>query len=275
MAFIFLFAFFICVPLPRAGAQTPPPVPQTSPRETPPPENTEEGDEGDVGDEEKKPDGDVDEEPPAQVEKEKQRFYLSLGVDILFFIEDSSLESDPMPILPSFFASFGVPVASIKALSLYAVPDIGIYSTYYRWSDLLDKPVPAAIENREASIYGFVVGIGAQARYTLPKSFILRAKLGLSADFRLILLADGLNEGVDPIDEIKKRNEKVSAYFWTDTRWLFAHFNIGFDWKAWDDYAVGLDFNMQIPFNPPQANTGDSSSIGWRFGIAARLTRLF
>jgi hypothetical protein len=256
---LFLFALLFFIPLPHVGAQTP--------QETPPSENWEEwNDEPEAADQA---------EAEAEKEKEKQRFYLSLNTDILFFIEDSSLESDPMPILPSFSARFGFPVAAVKGVAIFVAPALGFYSTYYRWSELLDKPVPAAIENREASIIGFVLGVGAEARWALSPSWVLRANLGLSADFRLILLADGLNEGVDPIDDIKKRNEKLSNYFWAGARWIFAHIIIGFDWKPWENYAVGLDFTMQMPFNPPTVNSGDSASIGWRFGIGARFTRLF
>ncbi|MDR3325103.1 MAG: hypothetical protein LBS82_03830 [Spirochaetaceae bacterium] len=254
-------ALFFLASVSVLNAQAPPPVPQRDPSAA-------------VGAEGASPVADPSVEGSAAGGRGARRF-LALGGDLAFLIEDGSLESDPMPVLPTFFASFGFPLASLGGADVFIAPSLGFYSTHYRWSDLRGRPVPAASENREAEVYGVVAGAAAELHVPLSAAFVLKANLGLAADFRAVVLAGGLNDGVDPIDEIKRRNDAAADYFWGGARWLFARFALGFDWRPWNDYGVGLDVSMMAPFHPPEAAAGDTELLGWRFGVGVRFSRLF
>jgi hypothetical protein len=227
------------------------------------------------------PDGETDEnnnDDDAEKNKKKagERFrpYFSLGADMIFFIEDSSLESDPEPILPALYFSFGFPVFQKNSIAVYVVPAFDIYWTHYRWSDARSRPVPAAIENRDEFVTGFITGLGAEGQMRLSKSFSIRLNLGLSADLRVILLADGLNPDVDPIAKINEEKEKVIDYFWKPANFLFAHIAFGFDFRISANYTVGLNIKTWIPFAAPKHYAGDSSLLGWRFGVLINFSRL-
>lgn len=228
------------------------------------------GSEGD-GTDENSEDGDAEDDEESS--GERFRPWFSLGADLLFFVEDSSLESDPEPILPALFLGFGFPVVQAKSAALFIVPSLDVYWTHYRWSEARNRPVPAAIENRDEFVVGFFTGIGAEGRLRVKKSFSLRLGLGLSADLRLVLLAEGLND-TDPIDTINKEKEKVNDYFWQGGNFLFANISLGFDFKVLENYNAGINVKAWVPFAAPERYGNDSALLGWRFGVMISFSRL-
>jgi hypothetical protein len=260
------FCVFLMLVNPALRAQTPP--------ESPAPGTPAAAEEDGKKDGEEEDDGEEDDAKDKKKPGERFRPYFSLGADLLFFIEDSSLESDPEPVLPAFFLAFGIPVVQLNSAALFIVPSLDVYWTHYRWSDARARPVPAAIENRDEFVTGFFTGLGAEGQMRIAKSFLTRFSLGISADLRLVLVADGLNSDVDPVDQIKEDTKKVNDYFWEAKNLLFAHAALGFDFRALENYTVGIGVKAWMPFSVPSRYANDSPLLGWRFGVMINFARL-
>ncbi|MDR2509921.1 MAG: hypothetical protein LBC77_04675 [Spirochaetaceae bacterium] len=217
----------------------------------------------------------VAEDQPREKERARpaERPYIGAGGTILFFIEDSSLKSDPMPVLPAFYLNFSYPVFQLDPIVVYAALSLDLYSTHYLWDKDGGRALPAAVENRDALVFGFPTGIAAELRFNIIDALAFRLNAGLSADFRLTLLAEDLNEGIDPIEEITANKNNIEKYFWEDFHWLFCEFSAGFDIKLWKKFSLELAGRAFLPFNPPAARDGDDKMLGWRFGVGIRIIR--
>ncbi|MDR2795511.1 MAG: hypothetical protein LBB47_02220, partial [Spirochaetaceae bacterium] len=117
----------------------------------------------------------------------------SFGGSILIFQEDYGFEAAPIPVLPAPGFAFALPPVGAGFARAALETTLDMYFTYYKYSYELNRPVPAEIENRSAFVLGPILALQVQGRINLNK-IRLRLNAGLSADFRIVLLAPDLNE---------------------------------------------------------------------------------
>jgi hypothetical protein len=192
----------------------------------------------------------------------------SAGGSLLFFPEDNGLYSDPMPILPSPGMAVAYPVAG----PMWAELTLDFYFTHYGYSDELGRAVPYAIENRSAQVWAIVLGAQAVALFPVTPMIDVRAYGGLSADMRIVLLAEDLNEGVDDIPLIRKETDQVRSYFWGQGRWLLPVIGSGVDFSLNERFKLGVDLRMWIPLYKLWTDEGFTNIDGWRFGAGVRIS---
>jgi hypothetical protein len=198
-------------------------------------------------------------------------FSLSFEGSIFFFPEDNGNEGDPMPVLPSFGAALAYQVWG----PLYAELTLDLYFTHYRYSTLLDRAVPAAIENRSAFVFGILPGIQAVGRFPLSKWFTLRVYGGPAADLRIVTLAADLNPrdtagGLET--NARLQTDAVREYFWGKGRWFLPVAGAGIDYTINEKFLLGLDFRTWFPLYRAWSGEDLPAVEGWRFGMGLRFT---
>ena len=191
---------------------------------------------------------------------------------VLFFPEDNGVDSDPMPVLPSFGfgASYTVIKDSIVDLSLELTFDF--YMTHYGYSDKLERAVPTAIENRTARVLGFIFGFNVSGSYQFNSFIRTRLYAGPAADLRAVFRAAGLNAGLDNLTEIDKEVDSTRNYFWSSGRWFLPVAGTGVDFKINDTFKLGIDFRVWMPMYKLWSGEDLPAIEGWRFGAGVRLT---
>ena len=187
---------------------------------------------------------------------------------ILFFPEDNGMESDPMPILPSLGAGVSSPLTGALALEL----TLDFYTTHYGYSHTLNRPVPLAIENRTARVMGFLVGLQLARHFHAAPNVTLRAYGGAAADLRVVLVASGLTEGLDDMNEIRRDTDLVRRYFWSQGRWFKPLIGVGADYTLNSNLRLGFDFRVWMPVYRLWTGENLPAVEGWRFGPGIRLT---
>jgi hypothetical protein len=202
------------------------------------------------------------------------RFDWAVNGNILYFPEDNGNEGDPAPILPSLGANFAFNV--IGPLWVELTEDL--YFTHYRYNFRLARPVPAAIENRSAFVFGFLTGIQALGRFRLNDSIAARVYGGPVADFRILALAGNLHPddftGI-PESDARIQADAVREYFWEKGRWFLPVSGIGMDFVINERYKLGLDLRAWFPVYRLWAGEGLPAIEGWRFGAGIRVNPLF
>jgi hypothetical protein len=189
---------------------------------------------------------------------------------VLGILEDNGLHGDPAPILPS--PGFAVSFALKSAFRFE--PGIDLYSTYYGYSDELERAVPIADENRSASVYGVLVTLPLDYSYALSDSVGLRASLGVTADLRLCLIAPGLDDAAQGRDEAAAETEKISSYFWGAGRWLFPTAAVGADFRAGERYSIGIEARGWYPLYRHWSGEDLPKAENLRFSLGLRLAYL-
>lgn len=193
---------------------------------------------------------------------------LSFRGSVLVIPEDNGLESDPMPVLPSAGAALAVALGG----PLWVELSLDIYGTHYRFSDNLQRPVPAAVENRWTTVIGFMLGPQLLFRSGLSETTALRVYGGPVADLRLCLIAEDLND--DEQDEASRQTGAVADYFWGDTRWLLPVLGAGMDFRISEKLALGFDLRLWFPLYKLWTAEDLPPIEGWRFSGSLRLTIL-
>jgi hypothetical protein len=108
-------------------------------------------------------------------------------------------------------------------------------------------------------------------RILLHPRWSLRVYAGLTADFRIILTAEDLNE--QDMEEANRHTESTISYFWGQGRWIFPVSGIGVDFTAAAPYLIGLDARVWFPLYRLWSDETLPSIEGWRFGISIRVTK--
>ena len=200
----------------------------------------------------------------------KNRLSWFAAGSIFFFPENNGVNSDPMPILPTFGAGLGISL--VRGLKLEITLDM--YFTTYGYNFSLDRAVPRAWENRSAFVWGSVLGIQAAYFWHLRPFMTLRAYGGPAMDARFVFVAPDLNKAINPMDEIRSETRAVRKYFWSKARWLLPYIGTGMDFNLNEKFRLGFDIRMWIPMYKLWARENAPAIDGWRFGIGARLTFL-
>jgi hypothetical protein len=199
-------------------------------------------------------------------------FSLSLGMSVLFFPESDTLYSDPMPILPSPHISLGFPFVILGGTALSVETSLDVYMTHYAYSTSLQRPVPAAIENRSSFVIGPMAGFQLQGKTGIGPVLFVRYFLGLTFDLRIILLAEDLNES--DLAKASNHTQLTSEYFWSEGRWVFPSVGAGIDFKISPGLSFGVDGWVWFPVYKSQTNEDLPGLDGWRFGLGFRITFL-
>jgi len=190
----------------------------------------------------------------------------SFGGSVLLIPEDNGLESDPMPIL----ASPGV-AAAYPLFALFDVEaTLDFYGTNYGYSDVLERAVPYAIENRSSFVVGSVLGIQGVGRFPLPGDLRLRVYGGPAFDLRLCLTAGGL-EGAD-LEDAAEETGLIAEYFWGSGRWILPVAGAGIDYPASDKFLLGLDARIWIPLYRVWSGEDLPFVEGWRLAAGIRIS---
>jgi hypothetical protein len=192
----------------------------------------------------------------------------SAELSILVFPGDDTLESDPMPILPSPGAAVSYPFAKFFRAEL----GLDFYYTHYGWSPTLQRAVPAAIENRSALVIGSVLSLQAVGYFDINSFLTIRAFAGPSADLRLILLAEDLTEGLDDLTAIRADVNSITDYFWSEGRWFLPVAGTGIDFTVNENFRLGIDLRCWFPLYRLWTGEDLGDVEGWRFGGGIRLT---
>jgi hypothetical protein len=196
---------------------------------------------------------------------------LSFAGSVFFFPEDNGREGDPMPVLPSPGAALSYPVWG----PVHAEMTLDLYFTNYRYSPILGRAVPAAIENRSAFVFGPLLGIQAVGRFPLSEKFVVRAYGGPAADLRIVVLAMDLNPrdttgGIETNAQLQ--TDAVREYFWGKGRWFMPVAGAGIDYAINEKFLLGLDFRTWFPLYRLWTGEDLPAVEGWRFGLGLRVT---
>ena len=187
---------------------------------------------------------------------------------IFIFPDDNDTISDPMPILPSL--GFGLSCSFHRFFRLEFTFDT--YFTHYGYSDFLNRPIPNAIENRTSQVYGFILALPASGYFELGSVFTIRVFAGPGADLRLVLVAADLNEGIDPMEDIRRQTGLVKNYFWSDFRWFMPVAGLGFDFIVNPRLKFGIDLRAWFPVYRLWTGETLPPIEGWRFAGGVRIT---
>jgi hypothetical protein len=203
---------------------------------------------------------------PLEAQSFTDRLSLGFRGSILVFPEDSGLESDPMPVLPSAGLSASYTLAGPLAAEL----SLDFYGSNYGYSYTLGRAVPVNPENRSAFVLGSMLGLQILGRFPLGELLRLRVYGGPAADLRLCLVAGGL-EGEDRKDAAKRTGD-ISAYFWDKGRWFLPVLGLGLDFKLAEHIDLGLDARVWFPAYRLWAGEDLPPIDGWRFGAGFKIS---
>jgi hypothetical protein len=197
-------------------------------------------------------------------------FSLSLGTSVLFFPESDALRSDPMPILPSPHLALGFPFAFPGSTEISLEASLDVYMTHYTYHSALQRPVPAAIENRSSFVIGPMAGLHFQGKTAIGPVVLARYFLGMAFDLRIVLIAEDLNEQDFAI--ASNNTTLTKEYFESENRWIFPTAGIGLDFKTAPTFSFGIDGRVWAPLNKLFSGGNWSGFDDWRFGIGFQVT---
>jgi len=189
---------------------------------------------------------------------------------VLFFPEKNGMESDPMPVLPSIGGGASYPIIKGQKLGLALEFTMDFYLTHYGYSDILGRPVPQAIENRSARVFGALTAFEASGTYDVNSFMTARAFMGPAMDLRIVVLAESLR--ADDKDDASAQTDAVRSYFWSKGRWFMPVMGTGVDFTLNSRFKLGIDFRVWIPMYRLWAGEDLPAIEGWRFSAGARLT---
>ncbi|MDR0639520.1 MAG: hypothetical protein LBG27_11585 [Spirochaetaceae bacterium] len=199
-------------------------------------------------------------------------FSLSLGTAVLFFLESDALRSDPMPVLPSPHVALGFPFAFPGGTVFSVETTLDLYWTHYAYNAVLQRPVPAAIENRSSFVIGPILGLQVQGKTGIGPMVFVRYFLGMAFDLRIILIAEDLNES--DLGKASSDTELTADYFWNEGRWFFPFVGAGVDFKISPELSFGVAGRAWVPLYRWRTNEDLPRVDGWRFGVDFRITFL-
>lgn len=219
--------------------------------------------------------------PPEQQKKTyrnsfsfKQRYMIAAGGSVLFFIEDKSIYSDPSPVLPALHLKFAAQFFEFRFFSAAFGVSLDIYSTHYKWGPPeRPRPLPAAIENRDARVFGIPLGLILDFRFQLLRRLAIDAGFGILGDCRIVLLAEDIDES--EIEEVSALRDKIKDALWNNLSWLFIQMEFGVDVTINEKTFVWVGGRMAVPLAAYQKFPDDSALYGYRFGIGIKIIYKF
>ena len=191
---------------------------------------------------------------------------------LLFFSADNGPGADPAPILPS--GGFSAAWQFWGPLRLELTEDI--YFANYEYNTALGYAMACNSENRSAFVMGFLSGIQLTGVFPIGENAAVRVFGGPVADFRLVVLAFGLNHPGDFTGNIETdaglQTDAIRDYFWNNGRWIFPVLGAGMDFPINEKFLLGFDMRLWFPFYRLWTDKALPAADGWRFGIGLRIT---
>jgi len=186
----------------------------------------------------------------------------------MFFLEDNEMHGDPMPVLPALGVGASLPFLDTLRLEV----TIDVYSTHYGFSDVLNRPVPLADENRTARVTGILLGFQAVMPFDVTPATTVRVYGGLAADLRIVVVAARLIDELNPMEDIHRQTDLVRSYFWSQGRWLLPVIGVGMDYTLNSGLRLGFDFRAWMPVYRLWTGETLPAVEGWRLGAGIRIT---
>jgi len=201
-------------------------------------------------------------------------FHWAIHGSVLFFAADNGRQgADPAPILPSAGGAFAWQFWGPLRVELTE----DIYFTNYEYNSALGYPMACNPENRSAFVMGFITAI--QLTYVIPignSGTAVRVYSGPAADFRLVVLAFGLNHPSDFTGNIETdaqlQTDAILEYFWSEARWLLPVMGAGMDFPLNEKFLLGFDLRVWFPLYRLWTDENIPAIDGWRFGVGLRIT---
>jgi len=190
---------------------------------------------------------------------------------IFHFAADNGVDADPAPVIPS--GGFTLDWQLLRFLKIEFTEDI--YFTDYEYNVTRGYPMACNPENRSAFVLGFLTGVNAVGYFPVG-DVVFRVFGGLAFDFRVVVLAIGLNHPADFTGDINTdaqlQTDAISKYFWDKGRWFLPSTGFGFDFPVNSKFLLGFDFRTWFPFYRIWASGNTPDIDGWRFGGNLRIT---
>lgn len=212
----------------------------------------------------------------AEPEKNEQKkltapdFIFSLQSGFILFNEDGGLNTAPSPVV-LWEPGFVMDVVLLKrgGFNLALSSSLHLYWNNYLWENR--RPYPAPLENRLAFVLGFLGGLEAKAIFPVF-NFLLYSNLGLSADFRLVTEALGLNESDK--NDVNEQLPLIRDYFWSNGRLFYPVAGVGFETHLVNGWFLGGAVNVSMPI--AELFLGEQIGLeGWRFSFTLSFSRHF
>jgi len=201
-------------------------------------------------------------------------FQWAINGSILILASDNGKQgADPAPVLPSVGASFAWQLWGPLRIELTE----DIYFTNYEYNSILGYPMACNPENRSAFVIGFVTAV--QLTGVIPigdNGIAARIYVGPAVDFRLVVLAFGLNHSSDFTGNIETdaqlQTDAIREYFWNEARWLLPVMGAGMDFPLNEKFLLGFDLRVWLPAYRLWTDKNIPAIDGWRFGVGFRIT---
>jgi len=201
-------------------------------------------------------------------------FHWAINGSIFILASDNGKQgADPAPVLPSVGGSFAWQFWGPLRVELTE----DIYFTNYEYNSKLGYPMACNPENRSAFVIGFVTAI--QLTGVIPigdNGIAVRVYGGPAADFRLVVLAFGLNHPADFTGNIETdaqlQTEAILEYFWNEARWFLPVMGAGMDFPINEKFLLGFDLRVWFPLYRLWTDENIPAIDGWRFGVGFRIT---
>jgi len=210
---------------------------------------------------------------PLNADSSAGDFHWSMSGSLFYFAADNGVDSDPAAIIPVFGVSFAWQFWGPLRLELTE----DIYFTNYEYNAALGYPMACNPENRSAFVMGFLTGIQLTAHFPIGNNgTAFRVYGGPAADFRLAVLAFGLNNPADFTNDLatdpKLQTDAIFKYFWSEGRWFMPVFGMGMDFPVNEKFKLGFDLRAWFPVYKLWTDDKTPAIDGWRFGAGLRIT---
>ncbi|OJF76718.1 MAG: hypothetical protein BKP49_06045 [Treponema sp. CETP13] len=147
-------------------------------------------------------------------------------------------DSAPSPILFSLGVGYDIPITSL----ISCTPQIHLFTNYYLWDSDNEQALPAAVENRTASVPAILLDVPATFNFTFG-SFILGVQPALSFLLRYAYTAHNVTE------DVSEDISNINSWFYSDLHFFYPSLRISFDHFYKSGIKIGLSASAYVPIS--------------------------